>query len=234
MVLTPRAVDALSIPVITAGGVCDGRTMAAALMLGAEGVYMGSRFFLSKECPASAEVKAEVTKYGELETYIGLRPYRNSTRLVKNDIAVQLAEKEKAGAEFKDVADLVAGYRTHGFVDNSRAFQDGSLCIGECVGNINDVLSAAEIVEKTMSECAERLKPLHISGDIAMDMYEQKKYDFVHKGKIPYLNMAGVVPEVVEKNHVRFRLPVEPTHMNHVGIVYAGSYFVVARARVPP
>ncbi len=157
MVLTPRAVDALSIPVITAGGVCDGRTMAAALMLGAEGVYMGSRFFLSKECPASAEVKAEVTKYGELETYIGLRPYRNSTRLVKNDIAVQLAEKEKAGAEFKDVADLVAGYRTHGFVDNSRAFQDGSLCIGECVGNINDVLSAAEIVEKTMSECAERL-----------------------------------------------------------------------------
>ena len=41
-----------------------------------------------------------------------------------------------------------------------------------------------------------------------MDMYEQKKYDFVHKGKIPYLNMAGVVPEVVEKNHGRFRLPV--------------------------
>ena len=63
-----------------------------------------------------------------------------------------------------------------------------------------------------------------------MDMYEQKKYDFVHKGKIPYLNMAGVVPEVVEKNHVRFRLPVEPTHMNHVGIVHAGSYFVVGES----
>lgn len=158
MVLTPKAVDALDIPVITAGGVMDGRTMAAALMLGAEGVYMGTRFFLSKECPATDAVKNAVASgYGELDTYIGLRPYRNSTRFVKNEIIVSLAEKEKAGAQFADVADLVAGYRTRGFVDGGRDFAEGSLCIGECVGNINSVLSAAEIVEKTMKECCERL-----------------------------------------------------------------------------
>lgn len=63
-----------------------------------------------------------------------------------------------------------------------------------------------------------------------MDIYEQKKYDFVHNGKIPYLNAAGIVPEVVEKGHVRFVLPVQPTHMNHVGIVYAGSFFVLAES----
>ena len=63
-----------------------------------------------------------------------------------------------------------------------------------------------------------------------MDIYEEKKYNFVHKCKIPYLNAAGVVPEIIEKNHVRFVLPVKEMHMNHVGIVYAGSFFVFAES----
>lgn len=63
-----------------------------------------------------------------------------------------------------------------------------------------------------------------------MDIYEEKKYNFVHNGKIKYLNAAGVVPEIIEKGHVRFVLPVAEMHMNHVGIVYAGSFFVFAES----
>ena len=63
-----------------------------------------------------------------------------------------------------------------------------------------------------------------------MDIYEEKKYNFVHNCKIPYLSAAGVVPEVIEKGHVRFVLTVKEMHMNHVGIVYAGSYFVFAES----
>ena len=58
-----------------------------------------------------------------------------------------------------------------------------------------------------------------------MDIYEEKKYNFVHNCKIPYLNAA-----IIEKSHVRFVLPVKEMHMNHVGIVYAGSYFVFAES----
>ena len=158
MVLTPRAVDALDIPVITAGGVVDGRGLAAALMLGADGAYMGSRFFCTKECPASDEVKQTlVNNYGELDTYIGLRPYRNSTRFVKNDLMQQVMALEKAGEPFEKVGPLVAGYRTRGFVTGEFAFQDGSLCIGESLGNIHDVPTCAEVIERTMAECVERL-----------------------------------------------------------------------------
>ena len=62
-----------------------------------------------------------------------------------------------------------------------------------------------------------------------MNVFEQKKYDFVHNCKIPYLAEAGIVPEIIEPNHVRFVLPAEH-HINHVGIIYAGSYFVLAES----
>lgn len=98
---------ALSIPVITAGGVCDGRSMAAALMLGAEGVYMGTRFFMTKECPAGEEIKKALAEnYGELDTYIGLHPYKNDTRFVLNSLMKEVAALEAAGEPFEKVAPL--------------------------------------------------------------------------------------------------------------------------------
>ena len=66
-------------------------------------------------------------------------------------------------------------------------------------------------------------------ADFTPEFFENAKKGITN-GKIEYLNMAGIVPEVCEKSHVRFRLPVEPIHMNHVGIVYAGSYFIIAES----
>ena len=158
MVLTPKAVDALTIPVITAGGVCDGRTMAAALMLGAEGVYMGTRFFMTKECPAAEEIKQDLAaNYGELDTYIGLRIYKNSTRFVLNGLMKDVVELEKAGEPFEKVAPYVAGYRTHTFTQGGKDLNEGSLCIGEDIGNIHDVPTVAEFIERTMKDCEAQL-----------------------------------------------------------------------------
>ena len=158
MVLTPKAVDALSIPVITAGGICDGRTLAAALMLGAEGGYMGTRFFMTKECPAVAAVKEELANsYNETDTYIALRPYKNTTRFVMNDIMKQVAVNEAAGEPFPTVAPLVAGVKTLQLTKDGGVLDDGSLCIGENIGNIHDVPTVAELVERMMKECEEAL-----------------------------------------------------------------------------
>ena len=158
IVLTPSAVNALSIPVITAGGVCDGRSMAAALMLGAEGVYMGTRFFMTKECPASEEIKQELAaKYGELDTYIGLHPYKNDTRFVLNSLMKEVAGLEAAGEPFEKVAPFVAGYRTHKFTQGGKELDEGSLCIGENIGLIKDVPTVEELINSLMSECEAQL-----------------------------------------------------------------------------
>lgn len=158
MVLTPSAVRALSIPVITAGGVCDGRSMAAALMLGAEGVYMGTRFFMTKECPAGEEIKKALAEnYGELDTYIGLHPYKNDTRFVLNSLMKEVAALEAAGEPFEKVAPLVAGYRTRKFTQGGKDLDEGSLCIGEDIGLIRDVPSVEELISGMMAECEAQL-----------------------------------------------------------------------------
>lgn len=158
MVLTPSAVDALSLPVITAGGICDGRSMAAALMLGAEGVYMGTRFFMTKECPASAEIKQTLAEnYSELDTYIGLHPYKNDTRFVLNSLMKEVAELEAANAPFEKVGPLVAGYRTHKFTQGGTDLDKGSLCIGENIGLIKDVPSVEALINRIVSECESQL-----------------------------------------------------------------------------
>lgn len=110
MVLTPRCVEALDIPVICAGGVSTGRQMAAALMLGAEGVYMGTRFLLSEECPVLPAVKNYLVEHAnEMETILLLRSFQNSTRMYKSEVAKRVFAKEQAGCEFKDVAEDMAG-----------------------------------------------------------------------------------------------------------------------------
>lgn len=158
MVLTPSAIKALDIPVITAGGICDGKSMAAALMLGAEGVYMGTRFFMTKECPASEEVKQSLANgYGELNTYIGLHPYKNDTRFVLNGIMKDVAALEAAAEPFEKVAPKVAGYLTRKFTEGGKDLDEGSLCIGENIGLIKDVPTVSDLINQVMSECQSQL-----------------------------------------------------------------------------
>lgn len=110
MVLTPRCVEELDIPVILAGGVSTGRQMAAALMLGADGVYMGSRFLLTKECPVLDTVKQHLAdKATEMDTILLLRSFTNTTRMYKTPVAQRVYDKEQQGCKFEDVAEDMAG-----------------------------------------------------------------------------------------------------------------------------
>ena len=155
MVLTPRCVEALDIPVICAGGVSTGRQMAAALMLGAEGVYMGTRLLLSEECPVLPAVKNYLVEHAnEMETILLLRSFQNSTRMYKSEVAKRVFAKEQAGCEFKDVAEDMAGKTAcKMFFENADVENCGVICCGQTSGLIHDVLPVQTIIGQMMHEC---------------------------------------------------------------------------------
>ena len=107
IVLTPRCVEELSIPIITAGGIANGKQMAAALLMGADGVYLGTRMLLTKECPVLDSVKQYLAENAdETCTAYLLRAFRNTTRLYKSNVVKEALEKEKSGCEFSAIAEL--------------------------------------------------------------------------------------------------------------------------------
>ena len=164
MVLTPACVKALKIPVITAGGVGTGRQMAAALMLGAEGVYLGTRFLLSKECPVLPVVKEHIAeKATEMDTIILLRSFTNSTRMYKTPVAERMYAKEQEHCEFSAVQEDMAGRTAcKMFFENGDVMGTGVICVGETVGVINDVLSCKEIIDGMMAECVATLSKFDV------------------------------------------------------------------------
>lgn len=159
MVLTPRCVEELDIPVICAGGVSTGRQMAAALMLGAEGVYMGSRFLLTKECPILDSVKQHLAdNCTEMDTILLLRSFSNSTRMYTSPVAKRVYDMEQAGCEFKDVAEYVAGKTAcKMFFENGDVDNCGVICIGQTAGLIHDVLSVKDVIDTVMQDCIRAL-----------------------------------------------------------------------------
>ena len=159
MVLTPACVAALDIPVIAAGGVGTGRQMAAALMLGAEGVYLGTRFLESAECPVLPSVKEHLAKNAnEMDTCILLRSFKNSTRMYNSSVAQKVLAEEKRGCEFTDIREYVAGTTAcKMFFENGDVDGTGVICLGETIGLINEVLSCKEIIDSMMDECTQTI-----------------------------------------------------------------------------
>ena len=111
-ILLPRAAEELKIPFVASGGMADGRSLVAALALGADGMNMGTRFIATKEAPVHENVKQALVAASELDTRLVMRPLRNTERVLKNAAVDRLLEKEKAlGAniKFEDIIDEVAG-----------------------------------------------------------------------------------------------------------------------------
>lgn len=159
MALTPRCVEVLKIPVITAGGIATGRQMAAALMLGGQAVYLGTRFLLSQECPVLPKVKEYLAENAtEMDTIILLRSFTNSTRMYKSEVAKRVYAKEQEHCEFKDVQQDMAGKTAcKMFFENGDVEGTGTICVGETVGVIHDVPTCKEIIDGMMSECVATL-----------------------------------------------------------------------------
>ena len=152
-ILLPRAADELEIPIVASGGMADGRSLVAALALGADAINMGTRFMATQEAPCHPNVKEALLRATELDTRLVMRPLRNTERVLNNNAAQKLLEKERSLGEnikIDDVLDEVAGVYPKVMVDGE--MEAGVWSCGMVVGLINDIPSCKELIERTMSE----------------------------------------------------------------------------------
>jgi NADH:quinone reductase (non-electrogenic) len=151
LVLLPVTVDAVSIPVIAAGGFADGRGLIAALALGAEGIMMGTRFMISRESPMDIKVKEYLAGLSETETTFVLRSLRNTARVIKNTVAARVAEMESRGATIEELLPLVSGVKEKELMETGD-MERGLLHCGQVVGLIKDIPAVQEIIDNIVSQ----------------------------------------------------------------------------------
>jgi len=154
LVLIPAAANKLSIPIVASGGFADGRGLAAALSLGADGINMGTRFMVTQEAPMHENIKQKIVDMNETDTSLIFRTFRNTARVLTNDVAVKVAEVEQSGGDFSQVHSLVSGKAQ----DQAYASGDvdaGMITVGMCGGLINDIPTCQELVSNIMTEAEE-------------------------------------------------------------------------------
>lgn len=158
LVLIPAAARALDIPVIASGGIADGRGMAAALALGAEGINMGTRFCVTQEAPIHADIKAALVRGSERDTALIFRSLRNTARVFRNAIAEEVIalERRPGGCDFEDIRPLVMGARGRQALGSGEV-NAGIITAGQCIGLIDDVPTCAVLIERMARECRERV-----------------------------------------------------------------------------
>jgi nitronate monooxygenase len=151
LILIPAAADQVKIPMIASGGFGDGRGLAAALALGAEGINMGTRFMATQESPIHENVKRQMVENDERSTELIFRTMRNTSRVAKNLISTKVVAMEREGAKFEDVRELVAG--TRGRVVYETGDPDhGIWSAGQVQGLIHDVPSCEELIHRIVAE----------------------------------------------------------------------------------
>ncbi len=152
MVLTPSVCDAVSIPVITAGGVADGRGMAAAFALGAEAVQIGTRFLTAEECNIHDNYKQKVIDAKDSDTIVTGRLEGHPARQLKNRFSreAKMAEERKAHGEDVDLEALLAGSLKRAVVDGDVV--NGSLMCGQVASVVKDIKPAKQIIDEIMAE----------------------------------------------------------------------------------
>ena len=159
MVLVPRAVESLQVPVLAAGGIADGRGLLAALALGADGVTVGTRLLVTTECPIHDNLKRALISASELDTLPILGSWKNTVRAWKNAAALKVAELESRNAELGEVLSIVAGTAT------KHMYEGGDLDAGvtpcsQDVGIVHEVKPVAEVINGMVEEAAQILARL--------------------------------------------------------------------------
>ncbi|WP_376959870.1 nitronate monooxygenase family protein [Azospirillum sp. A26] len=159
LILIPAAVQALRIPVIASGGIADGRGMAAALALGAQGVNMGTRFLCTREAPVHDGIKQALVAAGERDTNLILRSMRNTARVFRNAVSDEVValEKRPGGAQFEEVRPLVAGQRGRAALQSGDV-QDGIVSAGMAIGLIDDIPSCDDLIRRMVADCRAHLR----------------------------------------------------------------------------
>lgn len=157
LILIPAAADKLKIPMIASGGFGDGRGLAAALMLGADGINMGTRFLATKEAPIHQNMKDKLVEATERDTALIFRTMRNTARVFKNAIAQEVVAKEAEGANFADIQHLVAGTKGRAAMKDGE-IDGGIWSAGMVAGLINDIPSCEELVARICADAEARLR----------------------------------------------------------------------------
>ncbi len=152
MVLVPQVADAVSIPVIAAGGIADGRGVAAAFMLGASAVQLGTRFLVSHECNIHENYKQLVLKARDIDTQVTGRSGGHPVRALKNKLARRLLEMEKEGATFEQIEAVTVGSLQKAVRQGD--LEEGSFMAGQSAGLVRQGQTAEQIVHSLFSEAA--------------------------------------------------------------------------------
>jgi nitronate monooxygenase len=168
MVLLPRVAEELKIPFVASGGMADGRSLVAALALGADGINMGTRFIATREAPAHDNVKQALVAANELQTRLIMRPLRNTERVLTNSTVEEILAIERengAVTKIEDIRHLVGG------AGNRRVLQDGELdagawSCGMVAGLIHDIPTCEELIARIMAE-AEAIIRSRLEGLLA-------------------------------------------------------------------
>jgi NAD(P)H-dependent flavin oxidoreductase YrpB (nitropropane dioxygenase family) len=151
MLLTPRISESVKIPVITAGGIGNGRSLAAALVLGAEGVMMASRFIATRECTAHPKVKEEIVRRQENDTTLICTTIDLQMRALKNELVNKVLDVENRKGGLEEILPLISGQRSE------RALESGDVgkaafAVGQSIGLIKEIVSCRELLEKMVRE----------------------------------------------------------------------------------
>ena len=159
MLLTPRIVEAVKIPVVTVGGIADGRTMAAALALGAQGVMMATRFVATKECEVHENIKQELIKRQENETTLICKTIGLQGRAIKNKVVAEVLSLEAKGCGLEELIPLISGKK----VKEAWALgnvEDAPMMMGQSVGLVKDIPTCKKLIERMVKEAREDIKRL--------------------------------------------------------------------------
>ena len=148
--LVPQVVDAVDIPVIAAGGIADGRGLAAALALGAAGIQMGTRFICTTECPAHANYKRKIIQARDRATMITGSHFGHPVRSIRGPFVRRLEELEQGGASEQEFMAIGAGTLRAAMVDGD--VERGSVMAGQSAGLVNDIVPVQALIERIVAE----------------------------------------------------------------------------------
>jgi nitronate monooxygenase len=164
MILLPRAAEELEVPFVASGGMADGRSLVAALAMGADGMNMGTRFIATKEAPVHQHVKEALVAASELDTRLVMRPLRNTERVLTNAAVERLLEKERTlgkDLQFTDIIAEVGGVYPRIMLEGE--MDAGAWSCGMVAGLIHDIPTCKELIDRIMAE-AEGLIRSRLTG----------------------------------------------------------------------
>ena len=156
MALVPQVVDSVSIPVIAAGGIADGRGVAAAFMLGAKGVQLGTRFVVTEEAVVHENYKERILKAKDIDTRVTGKSAGHPVRALRNEMTKKYLSLENSGATAEELELLTLGGLRKAVVEGD--VKNGSVMAGQIAGLIKEKMTCKEVIEKLVQEAEGRFR----------------------------------------------------------------------------